>query len=144
MAKLGIVIDDWMEDNDLDATAIQCWNSLQQNYGVNVCTLMSMMSEKLMPSACEVGHHRRGLDVRAAAGLGRAGRHGRLGTTTTATIPDKCVLFHCGNWRSDFYTEVEMKTAEILGTTLGRENICGAVTGRAPAGPADLCAHQHR
>ena len=43
----------WRE-YDLDATAIQCWTSLQQNYGVNVCTLMSMMSEQLMPSACEV------------------------------------------------------------------------------------------
>ena len=27
---------------------------MQQNFGVNVCTLMSMMSEQLMPSACEV------------------------------------------------------------------------------------------
>jgi L-fucose isomerase-like protein len=36
------------------ALAIQCWSSLQKNYGVNCCTIMSMMSEKLMPSACEV------------------------------------------------------------------------------------------
>ena len=54
MAKLGIVISDWMESNDLEASALQCWTSIQQNYGVNACTLMSMMSEDLMPSACEV------------------------------------------------------------------------------------------
>jgi len=54
MAKLGIVIDDWMKENDLHASALQCWNSVQKNFGVNVCTLMSMMSDRLMPSACEV------------------------------------------------------------------------------------------
>ena len=53
MAKLGVVVDDWMAENDLDATAMQCWSSLQENYGVNVCTLMSIMGNKLMPSACE-------------------------------------------------------------------------------------------
>jgi len=54
MAKLGIVISRWMQENDLVATAIQCWNSIQKNYGVNACTLMAMMSDQLLPSACEV------------------------------------------------------------------------------------------
>ena len=48
--KLGVVLKDWMDANDLDASAIQCWSSMQQNFGVNVCTVMSMMSERLMPS----------------------------------------------------------------------------------------------
>jgi L-fucose isomerase-like protein len=54
MAKLGILLDDWIATNEIDATAIQCWTSIQKNYGVNACTLMSMMSERLLPSACEV------------------------------------------------------------------------------------------
>ena len=54
MARLGVVLSRWMEANALDATAIQCWTSVQQNFGCNVCTLMSMMSERFMPSACEV------------------------------------------------------------------------------------------
>ena len=53
MAKLGIVIGDWMDEFEIDATAIQCWETLQHNYGINACTIMSMMSNKLMPSACE-------------------------------------------------------------------------------------------
>ena len=44
MSKLGVAISDWMAANDLTASALQCWTSLQKNYGVNVCTLMSMMS----------------------------------------------------------------------------------------------------
>ena len=51
MTKLAVVLDDFVATNDLNATAIQCWTSLQQNYGCNVCTAMSMMSQALMPSA---------------------------------------------------------------------------------------------
>ena len=54
MAKMGVVLDDWIAFNEVDATAIQCWTSIQQNYGINACTLMSMYSDKLVPSGCEV------------------------------------------------------------------------------------------
>jgi L-fucose isomerase-like protein len=134
MAKMGIVIDDWMARYDLQATAIQCWSSLQQNYGVNVCTLMSMMSEQLMPSACEV-------DVTGVTSMYAL----TLATGQPAALvdwnnnygddPNKCVLFHCGNWAKSFFDDVKMANAEILATTLGTENTYGAVAGRTPAGP---------
>ena len=54
MAKFALVVAIWMDENSLDTTAVQCWNSIQRNYGIHPCTVMSMMSEKLMPSACEV------------------------------------------------------------------------------------------
>jgi L-fucose isomerase-like protein len=134
MAKLGIILDDWMSVYDLDATAIQCWDSLQHNYGVNVCTLMSMMSESLLPSACEV-------DVAGVASMYAlqlaSGRPAALvdWNNNYGGDPDKCVLFHCGNWAKSFFGEVKMANAEILATTLGTENTYGTVAGRTPAGP---------
>ena len=134
MAKLGIVLDDWMTANDLDATAIQCWNSIQANYGVNVCILMSMMSDKLMPSACEV-------DITGAASMYAlqlaSGKPSALvdWNNNYGDDPDKCVLFHCGNWARSFFTESKMAYAEILATTLGVENTYGTIAGRVPAGP---------
>jgi len=134
MAKLGIVIDDWMKENELNATALQCWNSVQLNYGVNVCTLMSMMSESLMPSACEV-------DVTGVASMYAlqlaSGKPSALvdWNNNYADDPNKCVLFHCGNWAKTFLPNIEIKTAEILATTLGNDNTYGAVAGRVPAGP---------
>jgi L-fucose isomerase-like protein len=134
MAKLGIVIADWMAENELVASALQCWNSIQMNYGVNACTMMSMMSEKLLPSACEV-------DVTGVASMYAL----QLASGTPSALvdwnnnyaddPNKCVLFHCGNWAKSFLPDIEIKTAEILGTTLGVENTYGAVAGRVPAGP---------
>ena len=134
MSKLGIVIDDWMKEYDLTASALQCWTSLQQNYHINVCTLMSMMSEQLMPSACEV-------DITGVASMYAL----QLASGSPSALvdwnnnyggdPDKCVLFHCGNWAKSFLPGIEMKNAEILATTLGTENTYGAVAGRVPAGP---------
>ena len=54
MAKLGAVIDSWMQANDLTISAVQCWTSMEEFFGVVPCTVMSMMSNNLMSSACEV------------------------------------------------------------------------------------------
>jgi L-fucose isomerase-like protein len=134
MAKLGVVLDEWMTANELDATAVQCWTSMQQNYGVNVCSLMSMMSERLMPSACEV-------DVTGTLSMYAlqlaSGKPSALvdWNNNYADNPDKCVLFHCGNWARSFFTEARMANAEILATVLGTENTYGTVSGRAAASP---------
>ena len=135
MAKLAIVLNDWMDANDIDATAIQCWESIQKNYGINACTIMSMMSEKLMPSACEV-------DIAGTASM--------YASTLAAGAPsalvdwnnnynnerDKCLYFHCGNWAKSLGGgNIELISAEVLGATLGQENTWGAMQVRTPAGP---------
>jgi len=134
MAKLGKVINEWMEENDLQASAIQCWTSLQKNYGINVCSLMSMMSDQLMPSACET-------DITGVVSMYAlqlaSGFPGALvdWNNNYANDPDRCVLFHCGNWANAFVPENEIKTAPILGTSIGEENTFGAMEGRAAPGP---------
>ena len=54
MAKLGAVIDQWMTQTEVSISAIQRRTSLEENFGVVPCTVMSMMSDDLMSSACEV------------------------------------------------------------------------------------------
>jgi L-fucose isomerase-like protein len=134
MAKFGSALARWMADQDVQATALQCWNSIQRNYGINVCTLMSMMSDALIPSACEV-------DITGVASMYAL----QLATGTPSALvdwnnnygadPDKCVLFHCGNFAKSFTPGARMAYADILATTLGQENTYGAITGRVPAGP---------
>lgn len=134
MAKLGVVISDWMQANDIQATALQCWTSLQKNYGINACTLMSMMSNQLMPSACETDIT--GVISMYALQLASGSPSALVDWNNNyAEDPDRCVLFHCGNWAKSFIPDIEIKTAPILGTTLGEENTYGAMTGRATAGP---------
>ena len=133
MAKFAIVVDDWMTSLGLTATAIQCWSSMQKNYGVNVCTIMSMMSEQMLPSACEV-------DIAGVVSMYAlqlaGGRPSALvdWNNNYGSDPDKCVFFHCGNWARDFLPDIRIGTAPILGTMLGEENTVGALEGRTPAG----------
>ena len=133
ISKMGIVLNDFIKENELDATAIQCWSSLQENYGVNVCTNMSMMSENLIPSACEV-------DVTGALTMYAM----QLASDSPSALADwnnnygmeedKVVMFHCGNWAKSFIPDGKISTAPILGTTLGEENTYGAMEGRTPGG----------
>ena len=134
MAKFSIALDEWITYEDISATALQCWNSIQQNIGINPCTLMSMMSNKLMPSACEV-------DITGAVSMYALS----MATQKPAALvdwnnnyadeSDKCIFFHCGNWAKSFYPDFTMRNAEILATTLGEENTYGAINGRVQAGP---------
>lgn len=134
MSKLGVILGRWMNENALDATAIQCWTSMQQNFGCNICTVMSMMSERFMPSACEV-------DVTGVLTMYAMQMAGDSPSALVdwnnnyADDPDKCVLFHCGNWAKSFLPDIEISTAPILGTIVGVENTYGALAGRTPAGP---------
>jgi L-fucose isomerase-like protein len=134
IAKLDVVLNDFMQENELDANAIQCWTSLQQNYGCNVCTSASMFSENMIPSACEV-------DVTGTLSMYAL----QLASGSPSALVDwnnnyaddeeKCVLFHCGNWAKSFLPDIEISNAPILGTTVGVENTYGALDGRTPASP---------
>ncbi len=128
MAKFAVVLDGWMDDLGLTATAIQCWSSMQKNYHVNVCTIMSMMSEQMMPSACEV-------DIAGVVSMYAlqlaSGRPAALvdWNNNYGDQEDKCDFFHCGNWAKDFLPDIRIGTAPILGTVLGEANTVGALAG---------------
>jgi len=134
MARFATVVDEWMDANDIDATAFQCWSSLQLNLGVSPCSVMSLMSERMLPSACEV-------DVTGAVSMYAlqlaAGRPAALvdWNNNYGDDPDKCVLFHCSNWPKSMMPDAHMHYGEILGSTIGTDRTFGAIAGRVPAGP---------
>ncbi|SHF86734.1 L-fucose isomerase [Flavobacterium fluvii] len=134
IAKLDVVLKHFMDHNFLDATAIQCWTSLQKNYGCNVCTSMSMMSENMLPSACEVDVT--GTLTMYAMQLASGSPSALVDWNNNYADDDtKCVLFHCGNWAKSFLPDIQISNAPILGTTVGVENTYGALDGRTPASP---------
>jgi L-fucose isomerase-like protein len=135
MGRLGVVLRDWSEQNAIDALAFQCWTSIQENIGVNPCTVMSMLSEEMVPSACEVDVSgvltMYAMQHAAGSPAGIVDWNNNYGDEE-----DKCVFFHCGNWpKSLLGGQAAVCTAPILGTTVGEANTIGALEGRAPAGP---------
>src|SRR5271156_3563283 len=133
MARLGAVVDGWMRETDVAISAVQCWTSIEEYFGVVPCTVMSMMSENLMSSACEV-------DI-----CGVVGMHAlQLASQTPSALldwnnnygddPDKAVCFHCSNLPKHFFADVVMDFQEIIAGTVGKENTFGTCVGRVKAG----------
>ena len=135
MAKFGYVIDRWVKDNELDGTAIQCWTSLEEFFGIVPCTLMSMMSESLLPSACEVDVT--GLLAMYILQLASGTPSALLDWNNNyANEPDKCMLFHCSNLPRSFFKTAKMDYQEIIAGSVGKDNTYGTMVGRIAAGKA--------
>ncbi len=146
MAKLGAVIDNWMADNRLVASALQCWTAMEEFYGVVPCTLMSMMSNGLMPSACEV-------DVAGLTGMYAmvlaSGKASALvdWNNNYGDDPDKGVVFHCSNLPKDIFVDETISKEDIpvmdyqaiIAGTVGKDNTYGTVAGRVRAVPFTYC-----
>ncbi len=133
MSKLGVVIEHWMKSSDLTVSAIQCWTSMEEYFGVVPCTVMSMMSEQLLPSACEV-------DVCGTVSMYALA----LASETPSALldwnnnyganPDKAVCFHCSNLPKHFFNEVKMDFQQIIAGTVGKDNTFGTMEGKVKAG----------
>jgi len=138
MAKFGVVVDDWMAANELAGTSIQCWTAMEEFFGVVPCTLMSMMSNNLLPSACET-------DMTGMVGMYAL----QLASQTPSAIvdwnnnfgedPDKCVIFHCSNLPKHFFEDFKMDFQEIIAGSVGKANTFGTVVGKLKTGPITFC-----
>jgi L-fucose isomerase-like protein len=138
MAKFGTVVNRWIREMQLDGTAIQCWTSLEEFFGIVPCTVMSMMSEKLIPSACEV-------DITGLLGMYilqlASGEPSALldWNNNYGGDPDKCVLFHCSNLPKSFFAGAKMDYQEIIAGAVGKENTYGTMVGRIAPGKVTYC-----
>ncbi len=138
MAKFGVVVDDWMQANELAGTSIQCWTAMEEFFGVVPCTLMSMMSNNLLPAACET-------DMIGMIGMYIL----QLASGTPSAIvdwnnnygddPDKAVIFHCSNLPKHFFEDFKMDFQEIIAGSVGKDNTFGTVVGKLKSGPLTYC-----
>jgi len=138
MAKLGAVVDGWMKETEVVMSAVQCWTAIEEYFGVVPCTVMSMMSNDLLPSACEV-------DICGVVGMYAL----QMASGTPSALldwnnnygedPDKAVCFHCSNLPKHFFADVRMDYQEIIAGTVGKLNTFGTCVGRVKAGPMSFC-----
>lgn len=134
--RFGLAVERWVEANQVDAVAIQCWDSLEQNYGCAACVTMSMLSEKNIPAACET-------DLAGAVSMLAL----TLASKKPAALADwnnnfaedrnKCVCTHCGNFPRHFigHDNLRLGPLGVLGRTLGKVSTFGAVYAKVSEGP---------
>lgn len=134
MAKFGAVVDEWVRANELAGTSVQCWTAMEEFFGVVPCTLMSMMSNNLLPSACETDMA--GMVAMYVLQLAAQEPSAIVDWNNNfGDDPDKAVIFHCSNLPKHFFENFKMDFQEIIASTLGKEGTFGTVVGRLKAGP---------
>ncbi|MFX1378317.1 MAG: L-fucose/L-arabinose isomerase family protein [Promethearchaeota archaeon] len=137
LAKLAVVIENWVNEYELDGFAFQCWPSIQDNFGIVPCAVMSMFSEGLIPAACEV-------DISGLIGMLIL----QIASDSPSAIldwnnnygadPNKMVLFHCSNLPKSFFQDTKMTIHPIIADQKGGEVSFGAIQGRIKTKPCTL------
>jgi L-fucose isomerase-like protein len=137
LAKLAVVVENWVDENELDGFAFQCWPSIVSNFGIVPCAVMSMFSEGLVPAACEV-------DISGLIGMYIL----QLASGSPSAIvdwnnnygndPNKMVLFHCSNFPKSFFQDTRMTVHPIMAEFDGDENTFGAIQGRVKTKPCTM------
>jgi len=95
MAKLGVVLENLVKENKLDALAIRCWSELQEQLGITPCAVMGILNGCGIPATCE-------MDVTntitmMALALASGNSSGCLDLNNNfGNEPNKCIAFHCG------------------------------------------------
>lgn len=138
MAKLALVLDEWIASTGVSLLSFQCWTSIEENYGIMPCTVMSMLSEKLIPSACEV-------DV--TGGLGMYALQLASGSPSALVDwnnnfnedPNKAVLFHCANFPKSLLEKPKMGYGDIISSSaVSKDQAWGTCYGSMPSGNCTL------
>jgi len=139
IAKFEVYLSRFVADEALDALAVQCWTSIQENLGICSCTTMGRLDDRGTPCACEA-------DIMGALSMHAL----MLAADSPACLadwnnvhnddPELVNCWHCGvfphSWAKGTPT---MGCQEIIAGTTGRENAMGVVKFVMKDGPVTLC-----
>lgn len=135
-AKLCLALEDCVDRYDCVASAVECWDAIQNSYGCATCLSMSMMGEQGKPSACE-------MDVMGAVTMYAM----NLASQTPSAYMDWnnnvdddrdcCITLHCSNFPKSFFKKdnIEISNLDVLSTTIGAEKCFGACKAQVAGGP---------
>jgi L-fucose isomerase-like protein len=136
LVKLGVVLDEVIDEYALDAIALRCWIELEQQLGICPCVILGDLNNRGLTAACEV-------DVGNAVTMHAL----RLATGAKSAMcldwnnnygddEDKCILFHCGPVAFDLMAEKgEIVDHYMLATAVGEGQSFGCNQGRIRSMP---------
>jgi L-fucose isomerase-like protein len=139
IAKFERVLEDLIAQAELDVVAVQCWNSLQHNYGIVACGVLARMGDRGIPHACES-------DVLGALSMYAL----QLAADSPAALldwnnlhnddPELVNLWHCGVYPPSFgKSRPRMVAQGIMSKHVGADKSTGAFELVVKEGPATVC-----
>ena len=113
LAKISVVIDEYIEEYHLDAIALRCWNEMETILRVCPCVLLSELNDRGIAASCEI-------DLTSAISM----RAMQLASEQPTAVLDwnnnygeeenKLILFHCGSCAQSLMTEKGTVTAHKM------------------------------
>ncbi|MDY0289027.1 MAG: hypothetical protein RBR15_09420 [Sphaerochaeta sp.] len=135
IVRLGVVLDEIVDEYQLDAMAVRCWSEIQEELGISPCVLLGEMNERGMTAACET-------DVCSAVMMRALQLAGDSAVTSLdwnnnyGREKDKCILFHCGPVpESMLRSQGKVVDHELLVSAVGKGCSWGCDVGRIKAMP---------
>lgn len=135
LAKISVVIDDYIETYHLSAITLRCWTELQTILRVAPCVLLGELNNRGIPASCEI-------DLCSAITM----RALSLATGVPAACvdwnnnygeeEDKAILFHCGPIATSLMTDKGCVTAHKMFEKTDPGSGWGCCEGRIAAFPA--------
>ncbi len=134
LAKIAVVIDDYIEKYHLDAVTLRCWNEMEQILRVCPCVILSELNDRGIPTSCEI-------DLCSAITM----RAMNLASEKPTACLDwnnnygddenKVILFHCGSTAQGLMKEKGTLTAHKMFEKTDCGSGCGTNEGRIAAFP---------
>ena len=103
LAKVSVVIDDYIEEFRLDCIALRCWEEMQTVLGVAPCVLLSELNDRGIVASCEI-------DLCSAINMYSMQLASGKPTACLdwnnnyGDDPNKVILFHCGSTAQSLMT----------------------------------------
>lgn len=95
LAKISVVIDEYIKEYHLDALTLRCWNEMETILRVCPCVLLSELNDRGIPAACEIDMCS-AITMRAMALASEEPTAVLDWNNNYGEEEDKVVLFHCG------------------------------------------------
>jgi len=95
ISRFALVVDNYIEEYELDAVAIRCWNELELEFGIAPCMVLGELNERAIAAGCEVDVAN--TVIMRALSLAENRVPMLLDINNNFGMNDnKCILFHCG------------------------------------------------
>jgi len=95
LAKVSVVLDEYIEEYHLDALTLRCWEEFQTILGIAPCVLLSELNDRKFVASCEI-------DLCSAINMYSMQLASEQSTACLdwnnnyGDNPNKVILFHCG------------------------------------------------
>jgi L-fucose isomerase-like protein len=130
IVRLGVTLDQIIQEARLDAVAIRCWSEIQLQMGISPCVAMGSLNDLGLPAACEVD-----LGNAVAMKAMHLASYQPVGlldwNNNYYDEDDKCILFHCGPMPASLMEgKGHVTDHAILMSSVGAGNGYGCNVGR--------------